>query len=217
MSAMKSKSKNKKFDWKSWLGEGHFGKRLIMTILFFIALAIFLHFREVRVEVVEQGVIADRYMIAHVDFEFPDDEATRVIKQQSVRDVGMIYRISEKQLRQIRFDFETYLLTHSDWRDKLKSATFDELYRGADSLEDVLSHARFTNSRTLQKMKDYGLSTKDIYIYTPENLQERAILPKTIWNKVRERAFVSENFSPEIASFILDSFENVDLVSRQRC
>jgi len=204
---MKGKSKEKKLHWKDWLGEGHFTKRLIVAILFFIALAAFLHFREVRMEVIEQGTIAESYIIAHVDFAFPDEEATLVIKQQSVRDIGAIYRIKEKQLRQIRFDFESHLLTRSDWRDKLKQATFDELYRGADAIEDVLSHARFTSSRTLQKMKDYGLSTEDYYLYTLENLQEPTVLPKTFWNKVREKAFISGNFSPETASFILDSFE----------
>jgi len=208
MKAMKGKSKEKKIQWKEWLGEGHFTKRLTVVILFFITLALFLHFREVRLDVIEQGTIAERYIIAHVDFEFPDEEATLVIKQQSVRDIGAIYRIKEKQLRQIRFDFESYLLTRSDWRDKLKQSTFDELYRGADAIEEILSHARFTNSRTLQKMKDYGLSTEDYYLYTPENLQEPTVLPRSFWNKVREKAFVAGNFSTETANFVLNSFEN---------
>ena len=97
----KSKDDKKKIPWRDWLGEGHFGKRLTVAILFFIALALFLHFREVRMEVIEQGRIAERYIIGQVDFEFPDEEATLVIKQQSVRDVGAIYRIKEKQLRQM--------------------------------------------------------------------------------------------------------------------
>ncbi|MDN3506784.1 MAG: HDIG domain-containing protein [Simkaniaceae bacterium] len=204
---MKDKSKEKKFHWKDWLGEGHFTKRLTVTILFFVALAAFLHFREVRMEVVEQGTISDRYIIAHVNFSFPDEEAALVIKQQSVRDIGAIYRISEKQLRQIRFDFESYLLTRSDWRDKLKQSTFDELYKGADALEEVLGKARFTNSRSLQKMKDYGVPTDDYYLYTPENLQEPAPLPKAFWNRMREKAFVAKNFTPETTNFVLDAFE----------
>jgi putative nucleotidyltransferase with HDIG domain len=189
------------------LGEGHFAKRLIVTILFFIALAAFLHFRQVRTEVIEQGAIADRYLIAHVDFSFPDEEATLVIKQQSVRDIGAIYRISEKQLRQIRFDFESYLLTRSDWRDKLKQSTFDELYKGADAIEQALAKARFTNSRTLQKMKDYGLSTSDYYLYSSESLQEPTILPRSFWNKIRQKAFVEDNFTPETSNFVLEAFE----------
>lgn len=205
---MKGKAKDKKIPWKDWLGEGHFTKRLIMAILFFIALAAFLHFREVRIEMIEQGAIAERYIIAHVDFEFPDEEATLVIKQQSVRDIGAIYRINEKQLRQIRFDFESYLLTKGEWREKLKQATFDELYRAADAMEDTLARARFTNSRTLQKMKDYGLSIEDYYVYSPETIQGPTVLPKSFWSQISQRIFSQGNFSAETRSFVLDSFEN---------
>ncbi|NGX37685.1 MAG: Cyclic-di-AMP phosphodiesterase PgpH [Chlamydiae bacterium] len=204
----KKKDESKKLHWKEWLGEGYFGKRLTVAILFFVALALFLHFREVRIETLEQGSIAERYIIAQVDFEFPDEEATVVIKQQSVRDIGTIFRISEKQLHQIRMDFENYLLTRQDWRDQLKQATFDELYRGADQLEDALSQAHFTNSRTLQKMKDYGVPTENYYAYTPENLQEAAKLPKSFWKQIREKVFVAGHFSTESANFILDAFEN---------
>ena len=204
----KKKEESKKMHWKEWLGEGHFGKRLTVAILFFVALALFLHFREVRIETLEQGSIAERYIIAQVDFEFPDEEATVVIKQQSVRDIGTIYRINEKQLHQIRMDFENYLLTRHEWRDQLKQATFDELYRGADQLEDALSLAHFTNSRTLQKMKDYGLPTENYYAYTPENLQEPTVLPKSFWKQIREKVFVAGDYNNESANFILDAFEN---------
>jgi len=204
----KTKEEGKKIHWKDWLGEGHFAKRLAVVILFFIALALFLHFREVRMEVIEQGAVAERYIIGQVDFEFPDEEATLVIKQQSVRDIGAIYRISEKQLRRIRMDFESYLLTRQDWRDTLKKSTFDELYRGADFLEDALASAHFTNSRTLQKMKTYGLSTENYYLYTPENFQEAAPLPKSFWKQIREKVFAAEDFDAETANFILESFEN---------
>jgi cyclic-di-AMP phosphodiesterase PgpH len=204
----KSKDERKKVFWKDWLGEGYFGLRLSMAILFFVGLAAFLHFREVRIEVLEPGMIAERYIIGQVDFEFPDEEATLIIKQQSVRDIGTIYRISEKQLRQIRFDFENSLLTRQEWREQLKHSTFDELYQGADALEDALLIARFANSRTLQKMKDYGLPTENYYVFVPENLQEPTLLPKTFWKKMKEKIFVEGNFHPETANFILDAFEN---------
>lgn len=204
----KSKEEHKKNRWKHWLGEGHFAKRLSVAIFFFLSLALFLHFREVRMEVIEQGTVADRYIIGQVDFAFPDEEATMVIKQQSVRDIGAIYQISDKQLRQIRMDFESYLLTRADWREKLKKSTFDELYNAADNLEEALGNARFTNSRTLQKMKSYGLSTKNYYLYTPENFQEPAPLPKSFWKQIRDRVFTSGNFPSEAVDFVLESFED---------
>ncbi len=204
----KSKDDQKNLHWKDWLGDGYFAQRLTVAILFFLALALFLHFREVRMEVLEQGTIADRYIIAQVDFEFPDEEATLVIKQQSVRDVGAIYRIGDKQLHQIRLDFESYLLTRQDWREKLKQTTFDELYKGADALEGALSSAHFTNSRTLQKMKDFGVYTEDYYLFTPENIQEPTVLPKSFWKQIREKVFVAGNYHSETANFILDAFKN---------
>ena len=197
-----------KLHWKKWLGEGHFGKRVAVAILFLVSLALFLHFREVRMEVVEQGTVAEKYIIAQVDFGFPDEEATMVIKQQSVRDVGEIYRINEKQLHQIRFDFESFLLTREDWRNKLKQTTFDELYKGADALEDALAQTHFTDSRTFQKMREYGLSTKNYFVFTPVTIQEPTKLPKAFWNQMLEKVFVEGNYNPETANFILESFED---------
>lgn len=194
--------------WKEWLGKGHFGKRLVTAILFFIVLAFYLHFREVRVEVLELGTTSDRYIIAQTDFSFPNEEATKTIREQSVADVGSIYRINDKQLRKIRFDFENYLITRQEWREKLKSTTFEELYQGADALQDALIRACFTNSRTLQKMKDKNVSTKDYYLLSVENVQEPTVLPKSFWKQIREKVFDSGNFHPETVNFILESFED---------
>lgn len=203
-----SKEGNKKKRWKDWLGEGYFARRLVVAFVFFLSLAFFLHFREVRMEVIEQGTISERYIIGQVDFEFPDEEATLVIKQQSIRDIGSVYRINGKQLRQSRMDFESSLLTRQDWRDRLTQATFEELYNGADILEEALSTAHFTNSRTFQKMKSYGLSTKNYFLYIPENFQEAEPLPKSFWKKMREKISSTGNFSSETINFILESFEN---------
>ena len=114
---------------------------------------------------------------------------------------------SDKQLRQIRSDFESYLLTRQDWRDKLKETTFDEIYKGADTLEEALADARFTNPRTLQKMRDFEFP-RTIITFTPENIQESTILPNTFGDGSEKKVFASRNVHPETASFILESFEN---------
>lgn len=206
--AKEAKQESKAAYWKQWLGEGHFAKRLVVAILFFLALAFFLHFREVRMEVIEQGSIAERYVIGQVDFTFPDEEATVVIKQQSVRDIGAIYRIEERQLRQIRMDFERDLSTRQDWRERLQSATFDELYRGADLVEGALASAYFTSARTLQKMKSYKLSTKDYYLYIPEDVQKPKPLPPSFWKAVEDEILASGQLQQEVVSFVLKSFED---------
>lgn len=207
---MKEKGKKKQAgpSWKEWLGEGHFGKRLAVTLFFFFMVAAFLHFREVRVDVLEVGSISDRYLIAQVDFEFPDDEATQVIEQQSVRDVGVIYRVNPKQLRQIRFDFESYLLTKQDWRDRLSNTTFEELYKGVDLLEEAMLQIHFTNARTFQKMSDYSVSTAHYFILSNISTQKPMKLPAPFWKQMKDEVFVEGNFYPETSRFILESFEN---------
>lgn len=202
------KDDKKKIHWKQWLGEGHFAKRLSLALIFFLALAAFLHFREVRLEPLELNTVSERYIIGQVDFAFPDDEATQVLKQQSVKDVGKIYRLSEKQLRQLRFDFESFLLTRTDWRKRLKDTTFDQLYRGADRLEEVMEKARFTSGRTLQKMRDYQVETSGVYVFTPEDLQMPVQLPKSFWEAMQSTVFKDSALPEEAANFILEAFEN---------
>jgi len=202
------KEDKEKIHWKQWLGEGHFGKRAALAFVFFLALAAFLHFREVRLEPLELNTVSERYIIGQVDFAFPDEEATQMLEQQSVQDVGKIYRLSEKQLRQLRFDFESFLLTRADWRQRLKDTTFDQLYRGADRLEEMMEKAQFTSGRTLQKMRDYKVDIEGVYVFTPEDLQMPVQLPKAFWEGMKAAAFKDSDLPDEAANFILEAFEN---------
>lgn len=193
--------------WKSWLGEGYFGRRLFVAFLFFIALALFLHFREVRTERLEPNTVAERYIIGHMDFSFPDEEATLLLKQQAVRDIGTIYRLNEKELHQVRLDFERSLLTDPKWREQLELTTFDDLYRGADALEEALLFVRFTNSRTLQKMRDFHLSTEDYFVISVPKTEEKISLSRKFWQETQEKVFTTGHFHPDAANFIRAAFE----------
>ncbi|HSX04818.1 MAG TPA: HDIG domain-containing protein [Rhabdochlamydiaceae bacterium] len=195
-----------KISWKNWLGEGHFGKRLLLAFIFFVALSFFLHFRQVRMEMLDLNSIAEHYLIAQVDFEFPDEQATFILKQQSLRDIGKIFRLDEKQVSQTRFDFESYLLTHQEWRDQLEHSTFEEMYKGADALEEALLQVRFTNSRTLQKIKDYQVSRLDNFSLTPPNPEQFLVLPDDFWAKVSQKIFHSK-YQVEASQFILNAFQ----------
>ncbi len=197
----------RKIPWKDWLGEGYFGRRLFVTLLFFLSLALFLHFREVRVNVLELNTVAERYIISQVDFTFADDEATLLIKQQSVRDIGAIYRIGEKELKAARSEFEHNLLTRQEWRDQLQESTFDELYRGAEAVEEALMLSRFASARTMQKMRDVHFSTSDYFLFMPSKVQQPIILPAKFWQEIAQKVFSSSQYHAEATKFILDAFE----------
>src|SRR5277367_6430317 len=78
-----------------WFGGTQIIRRVILILSFLITLAAFFHFREEPIESVEIGTLAPRYVIAQIDFDFPDAEATQVLKQEAVKDIGSVYAIKE--------------------------------------------------------------------------------------------------------------------------
>src|SRR5262245_1967092 len=99
---------------------------LIVGFLGF-TLFLFLHFREVEVETLELNSIAPGYIVSQVDFDFPDEEATLILKQEAVREIGKIYQISQKDVRQKRIEFENFLLYNQAWHEQAEGGTFEEL------------------------------------------------------------------------------------------
>lgn len=195
-----------KFHLKSWLKKRALGKRLLIGFVFVLALTLFLHYREVRIEVLEVGTIADRYIIAQIDFEFPDDETTTILRQESIRDIGKIYRVDEKQAVKRRYEFEDYLIHHQEWREKLPKATFEELYYGADQLKDTLLQSRFTDERTLEKIKQFDLPTENFYLI---NAKEGPVtFDQAFWNMIEKEAFADDHISKEAAGFLVQFFSS---------
>jgi hypothetical protein len=192
--------------------QGFFDKspeiRFLIGMLFILSLFIFLHFRETRVEVLELNSIAPSYIVAQVDFNFSDEEATTILKQEAVRDIGKIYAISEMQIRERRMEFENFLIYNQEWRKYTESNTFEEMYNGVDSLEKVLLLLRFTDPRTLQKMKEVGIPTTYYIVYTPDDVSVELDLPQHIWIYIGSEAFPEDQIREGAKSLILGYFQN---------
>lgn len=189
--------------------QGFFDKsltiRVLIGILFAFCLFLFLHCREVRVEMLELNTIAPSYIVAQVDIDFLDEEATLILKQEAVRDIGKIYRLSEKDLRQNRIAFENFLIYNQDWRKYVRPESFEEMYRALDVLDRTLSELRFTDPRTLQKMKEHNIATTHYLVYTPTDLNEPILFTKDFWNTIIAEAFPGQTFH-EGAINILSGF-----------
>jgi putative nucleotidyltransferase with HDIG domain len=195
-----------KFSREQGFFDKSIGIRIFIGLVFVTALFFFLHFREIRVEVLEIGNVAPGYIVAQDDFEFLDEEATGILKQEAVRDIGKIYNLSEKEVREHRMEFENFLIYNQEWRKSAQDNTFEEMYEGADYLEKALLDLRFTDPRTLQKMKEAGLPTDYYLIYTPADLSEGVKLPQQIWTYVSNKAL--SNLHPETISLIITYFQN---------
>ena len=192
--------------------QGFFDKsRTIRYLIFFILASIlflFLHFREIRVEVLELNSIAPNYVVSQVDFDFPDEEATLILKQEAVRDIGKIYKLSEKDIRHKRIEFAHFLLYNQGWREQAESGTFDQLYYAADVLEKALFQLRFTDVRTIQKMKEVGLSTQNYQAYSPNTILQNITLPSFIWESIQENYLPSSKFSEFSSHLIIEFFKS---------
>lgn len=196
-----------KFSRAQGFFDRNLGIRLLIGLFFTSILFFVLHYREVRVEIPELNSIAPRYIVAQEDFDFLDEQATAILKQEALRDIGKIYQIQENEIRQRHMEFENFLIYHQEWRKYAENSTFDQMFSGATALEKSLLQVRFTDPRTLQKMKEVRLDTSGYLIYTPADLSGPNILPSQIWKSLSTNALSSLQSPDASRSFIVGFFQ----------
>jgi hypothetical protein len=184
----------------------HFGRRGVLGGLLIFALALLWHFREVPMPIFILNSVSGQYVIAQIDFEFPDEEATATLTQEAIRDIGPIYRINPGELNEVRSKFEHSLVNSQEWRKQLEQSTFEELARGAARLEKVLSKMRFTNLRTLQKIRELNDDAANFFVFVPRDSKKAVSLPPKFWEQVQEKAFVPGGDRTEASTYIINEF-----------
>ena len=192
--------------WRKWLKEDNLGKRFLITILILISLAFFIHFREVRVGTLELGSTAKDYVVAQVDFEFPDEEGTVILRQESARDINVIYRIDPELVEKKFLDFEKFIIEDQKWRSLFPSVTFEEIYQEADLFKEALLEMRFGDLRTLKRMKSLQLLPPYYYPIPNFFTEETAVLPDKTWEKLQKNLAKKNPDQGPIISYILDHF-----------
>lgn len=192
--------------------EGFFDKspiiRFIIFVIFVLALFPFLHFREVQVETPELNSIASKYIVAQVDFDFPDDEATILLRQDALRDIGKIYQLSQKDIHQKRIEFENLLLYNQSWHDQSENVIFNELYQATDLMDKALVQLRLTDPLTFEKLKNLGFPIQNYQVYTPNTLFETVLLPSFIWDHIQQEYFSSKKYTSLEMALIMEFFKN---------
>jgi len=170
-----------------------------------IGLALFLHFREMRIEVLELNSAAGHYVVAQVDFEFPDYETGIVLKQQAMADIGAIYQIDDKEVRDVRYELEDLLVHSKEWRQAAPTARFEEMYKAADALETILLEARFTDPRTMQIVQELRLPENSYLEFLPD--AELANLPSTFWNWTTRQMGDNRQLHEEAIAYVIRTFQ----------
>ena len=185
----------------------HFWKKFALGVFVTLVLFSFLHFREVRVETLEIGASSTSYVVAQVDFEFPDREATLILKQEAVRDVGPILMIDENEIKKKRFEFENFLLHHTDWRSRIRKTTFGEVYNAADVVVEYLLRSRLTDPRTYKRMSESDVSVTYYQVIQSLTTKNPIELPNSFWDHVEYMIVKKYEFNPDVVSYVLDYFK----------
>jgi len=195
--------------WIQMLHKDHLGKRLLIALSILLALAFFIHFREVRVDILELDSTAKNYVVAQVDFEFPDEEGTVILRQQSAQDIGAIYELSSKAVEKKRLQFDNFLIHDQRWRNLLPNSTFEEMYQAGDEVKDLLLDARFSDQRTLQRLKSLKLLKENYFILPPSFDGNSIILPESYWETVQTEILDQKKLQGPTVAYVLDYFQSV--------
>ncbi len=181
--------------------------RICIGLLFSLGLFLFLHFREIRVEFLELNSTAPRYVVAEIDFSFPDEEATAVLKQEALLDVGKIFALDVDGVKKRRLEFENFLIYDQEWRDKARLSTFDEMYKAVQKLERVLIELRFSDARTIEKMQKINFPCHNYIEVAPFDMRQGAYFPEKVWDQIEARTFGGQHFHDGTGLFIINYFK----------
>ncbi len=171
-----------KLDQKGWL------KDFLIGCILVLSLGLFINSKEIYVDHLELNSISSKYILAHTEFDFPDTAATRLLKEESIRDLGKIYYLQDTEILKVEKRIQDTLVERPFWRHELPTISFDELIKDSESLRDVLMKVRFSDQRTLTKLKQVGQFSKNFLIYTPGEITEN--LSEDLWEQIEHMAFL---------------------------
>ncbi|MBP7074970.1 MAG: HDIG domain-containing protein [Rhabdochlamydiaceae bacterium] len=184
-------------DWK-WVY-----KSLFVTC-FILTLAYFLHFREVRVDRLEMGSVAKKYVLAQVSFDFPDIETTRMLREESLKDIGLIYYFDDEEIMKAKDQIEDELIHNPQWREQFPSLTFDDLMKANDAIRDALIKLEFTDARTVEKLA--LLQVNSLKFLSCEGDGKEGLSMECVWEQVQKAAFPDS--MGEASQFMLHKYRS---------
>ncbi len=189
--------------WMQWLSSNSRGWRIVVGFICVVCLALFLHFREDRLEILELNGTANRFIVTHIDFSFPDHETTFILRQQATQDIGKIYKIDDQQIQDVRSHLERII--HS----KNQGSRLSEMYKVADLIATLLYEARFTDLTTIQKLMEYSIPTSNYYEFFPENGSNPTVITGEFWQRLQAQIAQNDFFHSDTIQTILDQFQNI--------
>ena len=180
---------------------------LISSAFLFVFLFFFVHVREVKVPALEEGMIAPKYVVTEVPFSFLDEESSTIARQEALLDVGKIYAIESEDILKRGVEFENVLLYDQSWRSKAPQSTFDDMCRANEKVERALKEIRFTDPRTIEKMKQLNVNTELYHEIVPFDVHQGIYFPDKIWDFIKTTAFYDQSFNEATIATVIDFYK----------
>lgn len=178
------------------------------TFCLFLALFLFIHIREVRAPILEVGMISPRYVVTEVPFVFADEEATLVSRQEALLDVGKIFYVDTEDVLKRSVEFENSLIYDQTWRSEAPHSTFDEMCRANEKIERTLKEIRFTDPRTIEKMRQLGMDTSLMHEIVPFDIHQGMYFPDSIWEFIKKCTFFDQTITTSTINYILRFYKD---------
>ena len=174
--------------------------------LFVLALFLSLHFREVRVDSLELDTAAKKYVVAQTDFEFLDHDATKLQRVDAVRDLGKIYRLSEREIRQRIKEIEKDFTESEELKKELPDASLSELHFTMDTFQRGIRDLHFTDQKTLEMLRKRNFNVSQFEPLEALQGESSLFLPTYIWEQEADRIFAEHPVPKPFRSFVVAEF-----------
>lgn len=182
--------------------------RILIALILITILTLFIHTREVRVESLQVDRLAKNYIVAQIDFTFPDEATTAVAKQEAIREISSIYSLDAREIRRAKNFFRKSLVRNDEWKRLNTHTSPGDINSILDLLENYLLQSRFTDERTLRRIQDIPMPIRGYYVYSLRSNQTS--LPGGFWNNLREMLASQPSIDPSVVDYLIHFYRNVE-------
>ncbi len=183
------------------------GLRFFIAFLFFLSLTLFLHYRQEEIPLLEMGGISQRYITSQVDFDFSDEEATALLKQEAVKDIGAIFATVVSEIKGKCQEVGDFLREEAVWRENFPEIPYEKIAQSIELIESSLLQARHTDARTFHRI--HRLQHQVQHQETPFFLSSQIAqgkLPEAFWEGLKQNVRAKVGLDKKATDYLFAFF-----------
>lgn len=160
--------------------------RLVLALFFGLCFFLFLHYCDMRTEMLNLNARAPNYIVAQTDFTFRDEEASCLAKEEAVKGSDFIRSVSETDCAEKLDDFKKQI--DQSWYSEHEKAEINKI---SDVLIKELRRVVFTSEKTRDLMKRYDMAVDHCIVWHNGKDDAIELLPRFIWDEVARMSIIN--------------------------